>query len=55
MAVLWASIVGLTVWITGWALGLKAFDTFMILVALVVVAAAYQMAKPYVLEQFGRR
>ena len=55
MAVFWASIFGLTVWLVLWALGIKAFDGFMITIALVVVASAYQLAKPYMLEQLGRR
>ena len=46
MAVFWASVVGLTVWITGWAFGIKALDTFMITIAVVVAAAAYEMVKP---------
>ncbi len=55
MAVFWALVVGLTIWIAGWAFGIKAIDTFMITIALVVAAAAYQMAKPYLLDQLGRR
>lgn len=55
MAVFWAAVIGLTIWIVGWAFGIKAIDTFMITIVLVVGAAAYQMAKPYMLEQLGRR
>jgi hypothetical protein len=35
-----ALIVGLVVWIVGWALGIKSFDAFLITILIVVVAAS---------------
>jgi uncharacterized membrane protein len=54
MAVLVALLVGLVWWITAWAFGIKAFDAFMLTVALVVSAAAFQMAKPFLDKMLGR-
>ena len=44
MAVLVALTVGLVWWITAWAFGIKAFDAFLLTAALVVGAAAFQIA-----------
>jgi hypothetical protein len=49
--VLVALTVGLVIWIVGWALGAKAFDTFMIAALLVVIAAAARIAEPYIRER----
>jgi hypothetical protein len=54
MAVLVALTVGLVWWITAWAFGIKAFDAFLLTVALVVGAAAFQMVKPYLNQMLGR-
>jgi uncharacterized membrane protein len=54
MAVIVALLVGLVWWITAWAFGIKAFDAFMLTVALVVSAAAFQMAKPFLDKLLGR-
>jgi uncharacterized membrane protein len=54
MAVLVALLVGLVWWITAWAFGIKAFDAFMLTVALVVGAAAFQMIKPFLDRMLGR-
>ena len=54
MAVLVALTVGLVWWITAWAFGIKAFDAFMLTVALVVGAAAFQLVKPYLNQLLGR-
>jgi hypothetical protein len=54
MAVLVALTVGLVWWITAWAFGVKAFDAFLLTVALVVGAAAYQIVKPYLDQMLGR-
>jgi uncharacterized membrane protein YoaK (UPF0700 family) len=49
MGVLVSLAVGLIIWIVLWALGgAKPFDAFLIPVFLVVMAAAMQIAKPYV-------
>jgi len=47
MGVLLATVFGLTVWIVGWALGAKAFDTFMIAVAIVVLAITARVIAPH--------
>jgi uncharacterized membrane protein len=54
MAVLVALVVGLVWWITAWAFGIKAFDAFLLTVALVVSAAAFQMVKPFLDRLLGR-
>jgi hypothetical protein len=54
MVVLWALMVGLVVWIVLWAIGAKAFDAFLITVALVVGATAWHLLKPFVDRQLGR-
>jgi hypothetical protein len=54
MKILWSLIAGATFWIAGWAFGLKAFDTFMVLLLLLVVATAVRIAEPYVKRQLGR-
>lgn len=47
MAVLVALTVGLVWWISAWALGVKSFDAFMITMAILVGAAAWYVAAPY--------
>jgi hypothetical protein len=54
MAVLVALLVGLVWWITAWAFGIKAFDAFLVTLALVVGAAAFQMVKPFLDQMLGR-
>ncbi len=54
MAVLVALVVGLVWWITAWAFGVKAFDAFLLTLALVIGAAAYQMVKPFLDQMLGR-
>ena len=54
MAVLVALTVGLVWWICAWAFGVKAFDAFLLTVALVVGAAAFQMMKPFIDQLLGR-
>jgi hypothetical protein len=54
MAVLVALLVGLVWWITAWAFGVKAFDAFLITLALVIGAAAFQMVKPFLDQMLGR-
>ena len=54
MIVLVALTVGLVIWICGWAFGAKSFDMFMIAVFLVVAAAAFRLAAPFVNRQLGR-
>jgi hypothetical protein len=47
MGLLLTLMAGLVVWIVLWALGAKAFDSFMITVVLLVVAAAVHLVTPY--------
>jgi hypothetical protein len=47
MGLLLATVFGLTLWIVGWALGAKAFDTFMVALAIVVLAATYRVVAPH--------
>ena len=54
MPVLVALLIGLVWWITAWAFGVKAFDAFLLTVALVVGAAAFMMAKPFIDQLLGR-
>ena len=54
MAILVALVVGLVWWITAWAFGVKAFDAFLLTVALVVGAAAFHITKPFVDKLRGR-
>jgi predicted PurR-regulated permease PerM len=51
MQVLVALTVGLVTWIVLWALGVKAFDSFLITLLLVVSAAAARIADPYIRER----
>jgi hypothetical protein len=54
MVILWALLVGLVIWIAAWSVGIKAFDAFLVLAALVVGAAAFWMVKPFIDRQLGR-
>ena len=54
MAVLVALTIGLVWWITASAFGIKSFDAFLLTVAIVVGAAAFQIAKPYIDRMLGR-
>ena len=47
-------VIGLVWWIAAWAFGVKAFDAFLLTVALVVGAQAYVMIKPYLDRVLGR-
>ena len=54
MPVLVALLIGLVWWITAWAFGVKAFDAFLLTAALVVGAAAFMIAKPFIDQLLGR-
>jgi hypothetical protein len=54
MVVLIALTVGLVWWIAAWAFGIKAFDAFLLTAGLVVGAAAFQIAKPFLDRMLGR-
>jgi hypothetical protein len=47
--------IGLVWWLVAWALlGIKAFDAFLLTIALTVGAAAYTIVKPFVDQMLGR-
>lgn len=54
MIVLVTLTVGLIWWVAAWAFDIKAFDAFLLTVLLVVIAAAYTMAKPFIDQLLGR-
>jgi uncharacterized membrane protein len=54
MAILVALLVGLVWWICAWAFGIKAFDAFLLTVALVVGAVVFTMMKPFIDRLLGR-
>jgi hypothetical protein len=54
MAVLITLTIGLVWWISAWAFGIKAFDAFLLTAFLVVCAAGYEIAKPYLNQLLGR-
>jgi hypothetical protein len=47
MGLLLTLIAGLVVWIVLWAIGVKAFDAFMLTVLMVLVAASVRLISPY--------
>jgi hypothetical protein len=47
MGIVVATTFGLVVWLVMWALGIKALDSFLITLAVVVVAAAVKIVAPY--------
>jgi hypothetical protein len=53
MLVLVTLTIGLALWITAWALGIKAIDAFLVAMALVVGATAVQVFAPYVKRALG--
>jgi hypothetical protein len=48
MGVLVSFTVGLVIWIGLWAFGTKPFDAFLIPAFIVVIAATFRIAQPYV-------
>jgi hypothetical protein len=46
--------VGLVIWVVGWSFSFKAFDVFLLTVAMTVVAAAVQITIPYLNQWLGR-
>ena len=47
MAVVAATATGLVIWVVLWAIGLKAFDAFLITLAIVLVSAVVRGLVPY--------
>jgi hypothetical protein len=54
VAILVTLTVGLVWWIAAWALGVKAFDAFLLTVFMVVVAATARIYAPYVRQMLGK-
>jgi hypothetical protein len=54
VTVLVALTVGLIWWIVAWAFDIKAFDAFLLTVLMVVMAATYTIARPFVDRLLGR-
>ena len=54
MVVIVALTVGLVWWVSAWALGVKSFDAFMLTGGLVVAAAAWYVAAPFLKSFLGR-
>ena len=54
MVILVALTVGLVWWVSAWSLGIKSFDAFMATGFLVVLAATWYVATPYVQSFLGR-
>ena len=54
MGILVTLTVGLVWWIAAWSFGIKAFDAFLLTVAMVVTAAAIRITKPFVNQLLGR-
>ena len=48
MGILSALTFGLVVWITAWALGIKAFDAFLATLAIVLVAVTVKVSRPFI-------
>jgi hypothetical protein len=47
MGLVLATTTGLVIWLVMWALGVKPFDSFLITVLIVVVAATVRILLPY--------
>jgi hypothetical protein len=54
VALLVTLTVGLVWWIAAWALGVKAFDAFLLTTFMVVVAATARLYAPFVRQLLGR-
>jgi uncharacterized integral membrane protein len=52
--ILVALTVGLVFWLAAWALGIGAFDAFMVTILLVTTAATARIVTPFVKDQLGR-
>ena len=47
MGVILASTFGLILWLVLWAMGVKAFDAFLLTILIALVAATVRMIAPY--------
>lgn len=49
-----AFTVGLVFWVAAWAFGMKAFDAFLVTVALTIGAATVRLVMPFLNQLMGR-
>ena len=54
MSILVALTIGLVWWVSAWALGVKSFDAFMVTGLIVVLAAGWYVARPFIQSFTGR-
>ena len=54
MAVFVAFTIGCVFWIVAWAFGIKAFDAFLVTIALTLGAASVRIYKPLLDQLLGR-
>jgi hypothetical protein len=54
MGLVLALTAGLAFWVAAWAFGLKSFDAFMVVIAIMIIAFAVRVVSPFVREQLGR-
>ena len=54
MSILVAFTIGMVWWVCAWALGVKSFDAFMITALILVIAAGWYVARPYLQSFLGR-
>jgi len=54
MAVLVGLTIGLVWWVSAWAFGIKSFDAFMLTALILVLAAAWYVARPFIQSFLGR-
>jgi hypothetical protein len=47
MGLLLTTIAGLVVWIVLWSIGVKAFDAFLITIAMILIAATARLVAPH--------
>jgi hypothetical protein len=54
LSILVCLLVGLVWWVAAWAFGVKAFDAFLVTVALVVAATTARLFAPFLNQLLGR-
>ncbi len=54
MGVLVTITAGVCFWVSGWALGIKSFDAFMVTILLAVIAAGAYVVTPFIRRLTGR-
>jgi hypothetical protein len=54
MVILVALTIGLSWWVTAWALGVKSFDAFLVTGLILVGAATWYVARPFFRSFMGR-